>query len=87
MITKSEKFRDNFMSLDPTLLDQGTNELGQEWKAYEHPLRGDTDYVYVMIDNVLANSEFFETDDFYHGSEYEPTLVGNEIKCKFEIEP
>ena len=85
MITKSDKFRDNFMSYNPTLLDEGTNSLGQTWKVYEHPLRGDGDYVFVMIDNVLANSEFFDTEDFYHGSDYEPTLVDNEIKCKFEV--
>jgi hypothetical protein len=84
MITKNEKFKEKFFSLNPTLLDEGTNSIGQKWEAYEHPLRGDIEFVYVMINNVLADSEFFETDDFYHGSDYEPVLIGGEIFCKFE---
>lgn len=85
MVTKNESFRDKFMAMDPTLIDQGTNSLGQIWQAYEHPTKGDETFVYVMIGDVLASSEFFDTEDFYHGSDYEPTLVDNEIKCKFEV--
>jgi hypothetical protein len=86
MITKSKKYKDKFFSLNPTLLDEGTNVIGQKWYAYEHPLYGDEVFVYVLIDDVLANSEFFDTDDFFEGSEYEPVLVDGEIVCKFETD-
>jgi hypothetical protein len=86
MITKSKEYKEKFFSHNPTLLDEGTNSIGQKWEAYEHPLYGDTDGVYILIDSVLADSEFFETDDFFQGSDYEPVLIDGKIVCKFETE-
>lgn len=79
-------FTAKFLALNPTSYGTMTNTSGQVVTFYEHPLRGDEAPVYGMIDGVLFNTEFFETDDMEaeHG-EYTPHLVDGEIWMGFEL--
>lgn len=84
MITQTEAYTKKFMAHNPTVLDTRVNSIKQVCTFFEHPTQGDSAFVYVMIGDILANTEFFELEDFYLGSDYEPHLINNEILCKFE---
>lgn len=76
---------EKLMAQKPTLYDKLTNHLGQEVFCYEHPHHGDEYPVIVVIENIAVNSEFYDTSDFYIGSDYMPCLVNGEIDCAFNF--
>lgn len=84
----SKQQAERFLSKNPTELLTQRNSIGQTCVYYECPNYGDESPVYVAIGNVIALTDFYETDDFYVGSDYEPQLVkgGTEVLCKFEVE-
>ena len=82
MITKNGIYTAKFMSNNPTVLDTKVNSIGQTCVYYEHPTLGEDDCVYVMIDGILADTDFFDVD---HSSDYEPILKDGIISCAFEI--
>lgn len=84
MTTKTPEFTAKFMAHNPTVLDTKLSSHKQVCTFYEHPTRGDEAPVYVMIGEVLADTEFFDLDDFYTGSDYEPVLIDGQIICNFE---
>ena len=84
MVNLNEKYTLEFIGNNPTVLDTKVNSLGQTCVFYEHPLNGDEDTVFVMIDGVLSDTEFFGTEDFYEGSDYMPELVNGIVMCSFE---
>ena len=73
------------MALEPTELGAVTNQLGQRVRLLEHPTHGDEAPVLAFIDGVLANTDAYDTEDFYSGSEYNPCLVGRKVSCAFEL--
>lgn len=89
-----------FMSYCPTLLDSMTNQLGQRVEFYEHPTLGDSAPVYAKIDNIVANTGFYDLGDFFMqeevpvldgtsiviDSEYNPVLHNGEVMCHGEYE-
>jgi len=85
MIVKSEKFKTKFFAHHPSKLGGMVNTKLQHVEFYEHPEYGDEVPVFGVIDGVLFNTEFFDLDDMAQGLEYEPVLVGNDIKCRFEL--
>lgn len=83
MITKSEIYTTKFMAHNPMALDTVVNSKGQTCTYYEHPTMGDESTVYVMIDGILADTDFFDIDQL---SDYEPILTKDGvILCSFEI--
>lgn len=84
MKTMTPAYTEKFMSHNPTQLLQQLNSNKQVCTFYEHPTKGDEAAVYVMIGEVLADTGFFDTDDFYFESDYEPTLIDGQIMCLFE---
>jgi len=73
------------MAHNPTEYMQITNHLRQEVTFYEHPIHGDLSPVLASIDEVMVDTEFFDTEDMFEGSDYLPCLVDGEIICAFEI--
>jgi len=76
------------MALNPFLLGSFINQLGQKFDLYEHPTKGDEAEVIAVIEEFkeAANSGFFDTGDFYEGSDYNPLYKDGEIKCAFEFD-
>jgi hypothetical protein len=87
MKTQSEVYTTKFMAHNPTVLDTRVNSNRQVCTFLEHPTLGEDAAVYVMIGEILADTEFFDLEDFYYGSDYEPTLIDGKIICKFEYQP
>lgn len=70
------------MALNPTIYATITNQLGQEIKLIEHPLRGGEAEVIAVNDfyQLAAYTGFFDTDDLLHDSkEYEPMFIDNKL--------
>lgn len=75
-----------FMNLNPTLYMEQVNQLGQNVKYYEHPLKGDEAPVMVCINETVIYTDFYDCGDFYEDSEYNYCMGSNgEIKCFFEV--
>ena len=85
MNTNKLKSADKFMSCNPMRLDTFVNSHGQTVDLYEHPTRGDSSPVYAVINNVLYLTAFFETNDMFTGSDYEPILTENGIVLNFDL--
>jgi hypothetical protein len=78
-------------SLSPTILSQFKNKRGQEIQLIEHPIYGEEHPVIIMfLDYKVAfNSEFWDTEDIYKTSDYEPFLKkdkNGEFQCLFAYE-
>lgn len=71
-----------------TLLLEVTNHAGQELEFYEDPILGDCTTILVRLGDHVADTEMFDTGDFYKESDYLPVYVEEENKfyCRFEIE-
>ena len=75
-------YTSQFMADKPEELSRMTNQLGQTVIFYEHPLKGDEDFTYCLINGRLADTRFMDTADFYEDSEYMPCLFDDErIDC------
>jgi hypothetical protein len=69
---------EQFMNLNPTLLKTVINQAGQPVDFYEDAIGGDSLPVIAVIKKhkVIFNTGFFDTDDFYIGSDYNPIYLG-----------
>ncbi len=77
---------EKFMELDPTEYDRYVNQLGQTVINYEHPTRGDEAAVIGCIDENVFDTDFFDTDDFFEGSDYNYILMPDgQIDCAFNF--
>lgn len=83
MKTQPQIYTDKFMSKNPTVLATKVNIEGQTCTYYEHPTQGEDACVYVMIDGVLADTDFYDVDQ---PEDYEPILKDGVIACKFEYD-
>jgi len=63
------------------------NSKGQFIKFYECPDQGDEACVIAVCheSKQAGDTDFFDTDDMYKGSDYIPVFIGGEIKCEFEL--
>ena len=96
----SNKLHTNYVNLtgrELTILDEMTNFMGQRILLVEHPIlgddgpviavchehmsKGDEGYVY----GAAANTTFFDTDDMYEGSDYEPLFIDGKLTYRFEL--
>lgn len=73
-------------ALNPTVYKVLTNSLGQVMHLVEHPTQGDMYPVIIMHHDkeIAVCSEFYDTNDMYLGSDYEPVYKDGEILCAFE---
>jgi len=66
------------------------NSKNQDIEFYEHPLHGDEAPVIAVCHKLkmAANTNFYDLDDMYEGSNYLPVFLENgECVCEFELEP
>lgn len=75
------------MALKPTVLAKFTNREGQEIDLLEHPTKGDLAPVLIAYhkEQLIVNSEFFDTDDLLGGADYEPIYMYGKMNLAFEI--
>jgi hypothetical protein len=97
----SNKLHTNYVKLtgrELTILGEMTNFMGQHILLVEHPIhgedapviaichehmsKGDDGYVY----GAAANTTFFDTDDMYEGSDYEPLFFGDKLTYRYVIQ-
>jgi len=75
----------NLMADKPLLLDSIINQFGQKVDFYEDQESGDFAPVIAVINEIAVITDFFDTDDFYQDSEYNPVLIDGKIQCYFNI--
>lgn len=76
-----------FMATKPTLLHSVVNQKDQKVDFYE-PEKGDSSLIIGVIGSTAFETDFFDTDDFYEGSEYNPILLpDNLVVCAFDLSP
>lgn len=63
------------MRNNPTMLGSTVNQFNQRVMFFEHPIHGDTAPIIAVIEGVAVETEFWDTDDFYEGSDYMPVLT------------
>lgn len=77
------------MAQDPTKLNEVPfiNSFKQEIDFYENPLCGDeSPVIAVYHEHELAyDTEFYDLDNFYEDSDYNPVLVYAGIFCEYEF--
>ena len=82
------------MAAEPTLLDSVVNQRGQKVDFYEHPTLGDTTMVIGVIEEHVDGrslreafyTDFFDTDDFHDGSDYNPVYMHGKVACAWEYD-
>ena len=92
MRTLTPEAAKKIIDLNPKKLATYTNQLGQTVTLVEHPIHGDDVPVYAIIENVVANTHFYDVSDFVttinnilEPTEYMPVLVNGVIDCDLEV--
>lgn len=77
----------HLMDFKPTIIGSVINQLGQVITFVEHPLWGDEYPVIAVFHEfeMAVNTEFFDMDDMYTGSEYLPVYRDGEVKCAWDF--
>ena len=75
------------VNLKPTIYDTIINQLGQEIVLVEHPTKGDEAEVIAIFhkEKVAAYTGFFDTEDFFTDSDYNPCVENGKFVCHFEL--
>ena len=76
------------MALEPTIYSTITNKEGQVMDLVEHPIKGD-EYPVIIVyhaEKIAVCSDFYDTEDMEHNSDYEPVYMYGEMNLRFEIE-
>lgn len=75
------------MDFKPNNIGSVINQLGQVITFVEHPLLGDEYPVIAVFHGfeMAVNTEFFDMDDMYPGSEYLPVYRDGEVKCAWDF--
>lgn len=75
------------MALKPTIYKTIVNQRGQKIDLVEHPIKGDNYPVIAVCHEhkAAAATEFFDTEDFGEGSEYNPVYMHGGFKCAWEF--
>ena len=79
---------DKLMKLKPTVLDTITNSEGQEIDYIEDPSNPESVIIAVYRkEKVACFTGFFDTEDFYKGSDYEYIYLHSygTLECAFEL--
>ena len=88
VINKEAQIYSKFMSLNPTKLMTLTNQRGQRVNIYEDPTGGDSRPVLAAFPEhgVVRRTGFFDTEDFYADSDYNPVITDEgDVVCAFEL--
>mgnify|MGYP003644199367 FL=1 len=72
-------------ALNPTKYGEVTNQRGQLVEFYEHPTKGDEYPVIAIIEEFkeAVCTDFFDTSDFFEGSDYNPVYMHGFIDSAF----
>lgn len=75
------------MQYEPLLLHEVTNKLGQKIEFFEHPLKGDESPVIAVYheEQIAVDTDFFDCDDFFPGSEYNPVYKNGKMITEWEL--
>lgn len=79
---------EKLIDLKPTVYNTIINQLGQEIELVEHPIQGD-EYPVIAIyhkEKLAVCTDFYDTMDFYKGSDYNPVYMHGELKCAWEFD-
>tara|TARA_R110000772_G_scaffold49230_1_gene113355 strand:+ start:36 stop:521 length:486 start_codon:yes stop_codon:yes gene_type:complete len=76
--------KDKFMQLKPIKIDSIINQLNQLVTFYLNP-KNDNFPIVAIIDEYVFNTDFFDTDDFFDNSDYNPVLINKTIKLHYEL--
>jgi len=60
------------------------NSQGKQILYFEKCENLELSNVYAFFDNSILNTQFFDTTDFYKGSDYEPILTGKKLMLSYE---
>ena len=76
------------MALNPTKYHSIVNQLGQNIDLYEHPLQGDEHPVIAVLhsEKVAFVTDFYDTEDFFENSDYNPIYIHGEMVSAYEVE-
>ena len=76
------------MALEPTIYSTITNKEGQVMDLVEHPIKGDEYPVIILYhaEKIAVCSDFYDTEDMEHNSDYQPVYMYGEMNLRFEIE-
>jgi len=78
---------EKLMNNKPTKIDELTNQKGQLVEFYEDPIEGDNGVVIGVIDKVSFYTHFFDTEDFYQDSDYNPIMMPDRtIQSAYDVE-
>ena len=79
---------EKLMAHNPTKIGSVYNQNHERVSLYEHPMQGDLAPIIAVFDKAKQafETDFFDTEDFYQGSDYNPILLedGTAV-CAFEI--
>jgi len=75
------------MDFKPNNIGSVINQLGQVIMFVEHPVLGDEYPVIAVFHEfeMAVNTEFFDMDDMYPGSEYLPVYRDGEVRCAWDF--
>ena len=83
-LTKPLSKKDLFLQLNPLEVHSIINQINQLVVFYMNPKNEDLPII-AIIGTELFNTGFFDTEDFFDNSDYNPVLINGVIKLHYEI--
>jgi len=78
----------SLMNLKPTFYSSIINQLGQKVDFYEHPTQGDESEIIGVIEKYKEafQTGFFDTEEFYKDSDYNPVYMHGSVSPAWEFD-
>ncbi|AGO47666.1 hypothetical protein Phi4:1_gp129 [Cellulophaga phage phi4:1] len=75
------------IALKPTVLTTIKNQIGQTIEIVEHPTKGDSSPTIAIFheEKEAVLTDFFDTEDLYEGSDYNPVYMNGKINLAYEL--
>ena len=83
-LTKPLSKKDLFLQLNPIEVHTIINQINQLVVFYMNPKNEDLPII-AVIGEYVKSTGFFDTDDFFDNSDYNPILIDGVIKLHYEI--
>ena len=76
----------DLMEQNPMSYGSVLNQIGQTVHFFENPELGDEATIIGVINNTAFDTDFWDTDDFYKDSDYNPILIHKNVISYFELD-